>query len=377
MQKILIAPWLVLLAAGAAGNAAAAPPAYKTLACPVTLDGTPLGAALTPQGSSLRNTFAYEAGTRRYHFWGFASDDPNWPSAASSLRGVVHATSTDGLHFVSDSNLSYAFGSADYHDYGASIDPPLDFLRAVFNPLSGTWKLLAWVENVGASVGSYNYNTSISDLGTAASTTAVQHQGPLSSPLAGNHVGAFGLVDGQIYLRVDSAAGGNARFDYTDGLPPATGALIDEADLYAGTPYCWFLDSQCGTMADPRRPAYVHNVGRTLKKNDGSLSTYYSFRDAVTYARVDKQVWYIESVDGGATWSAPQGTFADGDALTIDGAPTAGDGYFGTVDAISSRNVSRLYFSTRDAQGNSIMVSATTGGADDTLFADDFDPPCG
>ncbi|MBL8297830.1 MAG: hypothetical protein JNN30_05710, partial [Rhodanobacteraceae bacterium] len=47
----------------------------------------------------------------------------------------------------------------------ASIGPPLSFVRAAFDTQSGTWKLFAWTENVGASTGQYNYNTSVNDLG--------------------------------------------------------------------------------------------------------------------------------------------------------------------------------------------------------------------
>ncbi len=102
----------VLLCAVAVDVPAA--PAFRTDTCPVKLSGVRLGSDLTPGGSSLRNTIVYEPLTRLYHFWGFAADDAHYPSAASSLRAVVHATSSDGLHFTSDSNLSYAGGSASY-----------------------------------------------------------------------------------------------------------------------------------------------------------------------------------------------------------------------------------------------------------------------
>jgi hypothetical protein len=358
--------------------AVAAPPVFRTNTCPLTLDGTRVGSDLTPDGGSLRNTIAYEASTKLFHFWGFAADDQHFPSVASSLRAVVHATSADGLHFTSDSNLSYAFGSASYTSYGATIDPPLDFFRAVFDTDTGTWKLFNWTENdqvSDPSFGSYNYNTSVNDLGTRASTTSVLHQGPLLSPVAGNHVGTFGLVDGLIYLRVDTATGGNGQFAYTDGIQPATGPELNEADLYTGTPYCWFLASGCGSI-DARTPAYVHNVGRTLRQTDGTLGTYYTFRDATTAARLDKQIWYIESGDNGTTWSAPTGVFADGSAITIDGQPLdadAGSANFSSIDTVQAKNVCRAFFSTQDANGDFVMVSATTGSACDAIFADGFE----
>src|SRR6185312_11391861 len=231
----------------------ALPPAVHTQACSVSVDGNRLDTVLTPDGADQRNTFAYEPLTHLWHFWGLLTPDNNYPSAASSLRGVVHATSTDGVHFTSNGNLSYAIGSSYYTDYGASIDPPLNFFRAVFDTSTGTWKLFNWTDNEGASVGSYNYNTSVNDLSTTAGTTAVVHQGPLNTPVAGNHVGAFGFVDGELYLRVDNGGlGGVGQFDYADGAYPWTGtnrpsttAEKNEAQLFAGTPYCWGLDSSC------------------------------------------------------------------------------------------------------------------------------------
>ena len=350
-------------------------PSFAANTCPVTLNGTRLGSDLTPGNSSLRNTIAYEASTKLYHFWGFVADDPNFPSAASSLRAVLHATSTDGMHFTGDSNLSYAVGSVDYHTYGADIDPPLDFLRAAFDTTTGTWKLFNWTENdqvVSPSFGQYNYNTSVNDLGTVAGTTAVLHQGPLASPYAGNHVGAFGLVDGNLYLRVDTD-GGDAQLPYTDGMPPSAVNATSDADLFVGTPYCWGLDPACGN-SDPRIPAYVHNVGRTLHQFDGSLGTYYTFR-RWDGSRADRQVWYVESDDGGSTWSQPAGIFGDGVSVTIDFASLdadSGSADFSHVDVVESDSGYRLYFSTQDAAGNDVFVVGHSVAAD-TVFTDSFD----
>src|SRR6185503_10343779 len=121
-----------LVAAACASGAAAAPPAFRPAACPVKLDGVRVGTDLTAGNSSLRNSIAYEPSTKTYHFWGFAADDANFPSLASALPSVVHATSGDGLHFVSDAPLGYGIGAAHYTDFAAALDPPLDFFRAVF-----------------------------------------------------------------------------------------------------------------------------------------------------------------------------------------------------------------------------------------------------
>lgn len=361
----------------ACGICTAAPPQFRTNTCAVTVDGVNVGTALTSGNSSLRNTVAWEQATQLYHWWGFAADDVAFPSADSALPAVLHATSRDGIHFVSGAQLSYSVGAARYTTFDASIDPPLDFFRAVFDTMSGTWKLLNWSENDIQSPsrwGQYNYNTSVNDLGSVASNTSVAHQGPLNTPVAGNHVGAFGLVDDKLFLRVDSATGGNGRFAYTDGVPAATGAQLDEADLYTGTPYCWFLVPGCGST-DPRKPAYVHNVGRTLRQRDGTLGTYYTFRDASTAARLDKQVWYVESADDGATWSAPAGVFANGAAVTIDQQPldaVPGSANFSNVEIVVAENGYRAYFSTQDSAGKFVFVG-TPSVAADSLFEDGFD----
>ena len=353
----------------------ALPPAVHTQACSVSVDGNRLDTVLTPDGADQRNTFAYEPLTHLWHFWGFLADDANFPSVASSLRAVVHATSADGVHFTSDSNLSYAFGSAMYTTYSATIDPPLDFFRAVFDTRTGTWKLFNWTENVGSSVGTYNYNTSVNDLSTTAGTTAVVHQGPLNTPVAGNHVGVFGLVDGVLYLRTDTD--GNAdQFAYADGAypwtdanQPSTGSAVGSADLFTGTSYCWGLS--CGT-SNPNA-AYVHNVGRTLRQSDGTLGTYYTFRHW-DGSRADQQIWYVESTDNGQTWSAPVGVFPDPSIITIDGQPldVAPGGKLSDVEMVLKGSRYQAYFSTQDAAGNYVMVTAQ-GRPSDAIFWNGFD----
>ena len=138
--------WLACVAAFACASVSATP-AFRSDTCAVRLDGVRIGSDLTAGNSSLRNTVAYDPVGGLYHFWGFVADDANFPSAASALTAVRHATSTDGVHFTSDRNLTYAAASASYTAFGADIDPPLDFFRAAFDSASGTWKLFNWTEN--------------------------------------------------------------------------------------------------------------------------------------------------------------------------------------------------------------------------------------
>ena len=153
-------PWsfFVVAVAGVYSLALAGPPTFHVDSCPVRVDSQRVGTDITPQGASLRNTVAYEPWTGVYHFWGFLEDDPSFPSSASALTAVKHATSTDGIHFISDRYLGYDIGSASWAGYGATADPPLDFFRAVYDGDTATWKLFNWTENVGASAGLYNDN---------------------------------------------------------------------------------------------------------------------------------------------------------------------------------------------------------------------------
>ncbi|HQW82543.1 MAG: hypothetical protein IPF83_04080 [Rhodanobacteraceae bacterium] len=133
------------------------------------------------------------------------------------------------------------------------------------------------------------YNTSVLSLGTSPDNEAVLQQGPLLTTGGtgpGNfHVGAFGIIDDQIYLRVDTATGGLGRFDYTDAQPPEVEAWpggSDEADLFSGT-------------GQTSATAYAHNAGKMLRELDGGISAYYALRDASSGARLGQQFWRIRS----------------------------------------------------------------------------------
>ena len=62
---------------------------------------------------------------------------------------------------------------------------------------------------------------------------------------------------------------------------------------------------------------------------------------------MNKQIYYSESGDGGATWSNPAGLFANGNLVTIDGAPN--QELFSHPEAVAARGARILYFSTRAA----------------------------
>ena len=101
----------------------------------------------------------------------------------------------------------------------------------------------------------------------------------------------------------------------------------------------------------------MHNYGRTLEQGGGVLGSYYAFRDWSTYARREKQLWYIESANDGTSWEAPQALFTNGSAVTVDGLPNTGNFSSPEVAALGG-GAYRSYFSTTDACGQVVMVTA-------------------
>ena len=378
---------MLVLVANAAHAGPPEPAVFSPQTRSVTLDGVALGSGLTPQtANSLRFSVAYEAGTRRYHLWVQTGDDPAFDPASLALSNLRHAVSGDGVSFTSTGNLDYLLGNPFPGPYNTQVDPPIAFVRGQF--FDGEWKLLFWHANDSSGQnrwGDFNYNTSVAALGSVPDDRLVLQQGPLvgagggTSP-GGQHVGPFGLVNHQLYLRVDSASGGLARFAYGDGLPPETAPFPNwssEADLFAGSPYVWFL-------ANPSAPnaGYVHNAGRVLTQLDGSLAAYYAFRRA-DGTRAERQLWRVVSNDDGLTWAAAQPVFANDAAFTLDGAPIPANGLFSGPDVVQDGQSCRVYFATLNAAGEHVVVVSTALATPqpsacyrpDAIFADGFEQP--
>jgi S-layer homology domain len=348
MHRFVCAAALAALAFAARLQAAA--PVFSNNFSAVTLDGVRLGTDTDPSNYSMFPTVVYDPGSGLFHMWVAATN-------ALNLEGLRHATSSDGVHFISDGNLSFAGGSP-FPIYGAATEPQFEFPRAA--RIGGDWKLLIWTENGAPGLyGDYNYNESINDVGTDPATLAVAHQGPVyptnGAGTFGQTTGPFGIVDGKLYV-ADDRPGGISKWDLDDTTPPSVATPADMSqDLITGTGYVYFLTHP----GDPLG-VYVHNVGRVLDQGDDTLGVYYSLRHP-DGTRVNRQIYYAQSGDGGQTWSAPAGVFAWGDAVRVDGSETFE--FFSHPEAtlVGARRV--LYFSTKTADGAFVVATSAAQAA--------------
>ncbi len=322
-------------------------PVYTNNFLAVTLDGVRLGTDLDASNLSLFPSVVYDSGTGVYHMWVIAG-------ATQTVEDIKHATSTDGVHFVSTGYLSF-LGGNPFPIYGAPTEPPLVFPRAA--KLSSDWKLLLWTHNdPSGATGDYNYNESVNDIGADPATLVVAHQGPVyptnGTGTFGQTTGPFGMVGGKLYV-ADDRPGGISKWDYNDTTPPSVDPPADhDQDLITGTGYVYFLTNPGNPLA-----VYVHNIGRVLDQGDGTLGVYYSLRYP-DGSRVNKQIYYAQSGDDGQSWSTPVGIFSNGDAVRVDGAPNQFEFSHPEVTLVGARRI--LYFSTKAADGQ--FVVATSAG---------------
>lgn len=342
------------LTLGAQAPALAAPAAFPTVTTPVKLDGRALATPYNPNWYEALNTIVYDAGT--YHLWYVRG------SYGVSIDGISHATSTDGINFTTQNALTLPPNW--WTAYGATVEPTPNYLR-VSRDGAGNWILMVWHPSA-PNQGQFNYNTSLWLLDSGIADATPTLIGPLPSWPGGNHVGAFGIVGSNLYLGQDTA-GAFGRYTLsptTTTSPPVTlpvGSMPDAANAYAGTGLCSFA-----ICPGDVNSSYIHNYGRTLDQGGGVLGTYYDLRDANTWTRRAKQLWYMESTDGGASWSGAQPLFTNGSAVTVDGLPNTGNFSLPEVAALGGGQY-RSYFNTMDACGNYVTVTAALPGTEQGL----------
>lgn len=352
------ATWTRSLIAGAclgmlaATGAMAAPASFPTTTTQVMLDGNPVGTGPT-DWVSLLNTVVYDGGT--YYMW-YVSNP-----ATFSLSSVQLATSSDGVVFTTVGPL--APPAAWWTARGATAEPIANYLRV--SKVGTDWKLMVWHSN-GTGYGDFRYNTSVWTIGPDISNPNITLDYPLLWPPGGRHVGPLGIISDQIYLVQDTDKG-LGRYS----LPMTTAGMIDVGDLYTGSEWCrGHNNPACQASGNG---AFVHNYGRTLDQG-GALGTYYAFRKHPSGARHEQQLWYVESTDGGDTWSTPTKLFTDGSQVTVDGVFTTGN-FSSPEVALLGDGSYRSYFSTSNACGQVVMVTAATETVGPTMdLSKAFDP---
>jgi hypothetical protein len=341
MKAAAAAAALLLLAAPAVDAAA---PAFGNAFSAVKLDGVRLGQDTNASPLAAIVSVVYDPPGATFHLWVDAA-------ATNTLAGIRHATSVDGINFTSTGSLTYA-SAPPFAAYGAASEPFVEFPRVA--RLGAAWRLLLWTENFGASAGAYNYNESVNDVGPSLSNLSVAHRGPVyptsGAGTYGQTTGPWGISGTSLFVQ-DDRVGGLARFSYVDATPPSVATpSTAQKDLITGTGFVY-------TLTNPGNPlgVYVHNVARVLDQGDGTLGVFYALRYA-SGARVNKQIYYSESADAGATWSAPAGIFANGALVTVDGGLNTLEFSHPEVALAGTQRI--LYFTTRAADGRLVVATS-------------------
>jgi hypothetical protein len=355
VRVLTVGTW-ALIAGVAAGTVPVLPATNKQ----ITLDGTPLGTAIANRSSY--PTLLYDAGATTYHMWVEVADEtppgttgPDFYSLR--IASFRHAASSDGVAFTTTGTLSFAgnpfaamiFGSA----YG---EPPWIYPKAAL--WNGRSMLLLWTINGffgPPSLGDYNYDISVNDVGPAPANLALNHYGPLgpapANGIAGQSAGAFGIVNGVIYYDNNSLLG---RSPLTDNGPQPYPATANTGP--------WRVTGSNTAVADPLTPlgfiacqfvngnTYVHNDARVIDNGDGTLGFFFTLRNCDGTRKL-QQIYYMESTDNGLTWSAPVGIVSS--SVTVGGQAPAGNFALSDVVVVNGQRV--VYFNYPVAGGNLIV----------------------
>ena len=336
---------------------AAAPPAISGANGLVTLDGVPLGTATAFRSSY--PTLLYDAGSATYQMWVAVADETPPGSTGTDfyplrIAGYRHATSANGTAFTSTGTLSFAGNPFGAQIFGSAYgEPPWFYPKAsIWN---GRYALFMWTINGffgPPSLGDYNYNISVNDIGTNPSALALTHEGPVGAvpgnAIFGQTAGIFGVVNGVMYYDNNSLLG---RAAITDNGPQPFPAAADTGP--------WRVTGSNAAVADPLTPlgyvacqfsggnTYVHNDARVIDNGDGTLGWIFTLRNC-DGSRKAQQIYYMQSADNGLTWGPPVGIITG--PVTIGGVAPAGGFALSDVVVVNGQRV--VYFNAADAQGN-------------------------
>jgi hypothetical protein len=309
-----------------------AAPTIPNTFVPVLVDGSATAFA-TAAAQGMAFNVLYDGGV--YHLW-YRTD-----AAALSIGEMRHATSTDGINFATAGG-AFSFAT---NPFTAGTAPAL-YYEAV-SKVGSDFKLVHWTYNTGAGAyPAYDYNNSVSTAGASAANTVVTHQGALGGGSIGQTAGAFGIVGGNWYGQCGTTGQEICRSPYTDGTPPTVAASIYPSALNASS-----LFTSLGIAG-----GYINNHGDVNTGATGLDVAFTVRTDQSSGARFNKQVYYANSLDNGASWSAV--------TPLITGTPLLNGGAFGAGNfahpelVLGAAGFYKLYVSAQDAQGNFVIAVA-------------------
>lgn len=267
-----------------------------------------------------------------YHMWFRNSNYPD--PAFGTIGDMTYATSTDGVSFSSVGNASFS-----NNPFPTGTAPALYYENV--SVVGGDFIVQHFTYNGGAGdYAAYNYNLSTSNAGSIPSTSMV-HQGTISpqgNGVGGNVSSTFGIVGGNLYTSPGARTLTRGAY-VSNGIASQT-QVADFQTLFDN------LGISNG---------YINNHSDVVDIGDGSgtnLGFYFTVREN-SGARLDEQVYFSESTDGGATWSAATGTLT---APTLDGGAFGGN--FAHADVIGLEDGSYgLYVGSQDAGGGYIIAT--------------------
>lgn len=284
--------------------------------------------SVTVNGSKIAGggcaSLLYDAGT--YHMW--------YRTGQGTIDGLRHATSTDGLAFTDTGSISFAS-----NPFAAGTTAPYLYYENV-SKVGNDYKLLHWTYTGGAgNYPSYDYNISVSSLGSDPNNTVATHEGSISGA-AGAFAGAFGIIDGNLYSQGGSTGRDLMRSVYTDTPSPSIGtasSVLNTDALFNGLGF--------GT-------GYINNHSDVVSMGS-ELGFFFTLRADFNGYRANKQVYFASSADGGASWTSPVALLS---SPTLDGVAPAGN--FAHAEAVYNGTSTYLYVSTMDAAGNYVIARA-------------------
>jgi hypothetical protein len=295
-------------------SAAIATPVFNNNFSVVTVDGN------TPDLGYAASVL-YVGGV--FHLW--------YRTSIGDITGLNHATSADGLNFTTTGSLSFS------NNPFPSGTPPFLYYENVAQ-VGSNFEIYHWTYFGGAgSYPAYDYNISVTSLGSNPNTLAGTHVGAVTGlGSIGFCGGPFGEVNGNLYCQSNTGQE-LGRAPYTSGSPPSTAPGTN-----------WDFSALFTSLGIPT--GYINNHSDVISAS-GQLQFFFTVRDG-NGNRFNQQVYFSVSNDNGLTWSAPIGLFTNPTLNTF-----AFGANFAHADAVVAGSFEWLYISSQDGDSNFILAA--------------------